>query len=155
MLDWLEKHWNLAYREARMTDTVAYFREQLAAKDAEIARLKREDFSHERLQNDSLKLALEVAQEQLLASQAREKQLREVLSNCHAAMLEFDIQRGGDLFGEDCREAEQALAIPSDDTALKKYVNQKLEDAANLVTSEAMCMQTDYAIAAAIRAMKT
>lgn len=54
---------------------------------------------------------MEAMDKKTLAAQAAQiEMLLEVLQDCHSAMLGHDIQRGGDLFGMECREAEDALS---------------------------------------------
>lgn len=111
-----------------------YTAEQLLAVakplEAEIARLKREDFSHERLQNDSLKLANKVLHEQLASAQADNLRLREhvdeLIELCTPSSCECD-----PAVGYQCRAchpvsavkaAKQALSSQPDTSAIAEVV---------------------------------
>lgn len=61
--------WKLSQQSKRASEgkEITALRERVAELETEVSRLKREDFSHERIQNASLKLANSVLKEQLAA----------------------------------------------------------------------------------------
>jgi hypothetical protein len=97
--------------------------ESLDQRDATIKALRRE-FADENFRANQLELAFDKAKEQLVASQAREQQLREVL----VALLSLTT-------GDTYNIIRKTLILPTDDTALRQYGAKLLKDAKNVFTT--------------------
>lgn len=125
-----------------------------------IERLRRNDFSTERLQNDCFRLALKVKEEQLAASQAREQQLREVLNTAADKFHDYaeihsmkertranieKIERNLEF----ARMCDAALALTSDTTALEALIRK----AGDVMRERCACIRHDEKLEKAIRAL--
>lgn len=107
---------------------ISELRSEIVALKVENARLKREDFSHERIQNDTLKLQNRVLYEKMIEAQAYAEQLRE-------AIFQF---RNEPILGRatSVRRTSGYAAIehavfdlPHDTSALDDYVSEKVKEA--------------------------
>ena len=104
-----------------MTQTIEQLTARVRELEEENARLKREDFSHERIQNDTLKLQNRVLYEKMIEAQAYTEQLREAIDRVRSGAAALGLDRIFDI-------ATEALAIPRDTSALDAYVSEKVRE---------------------------